>query len=170
MLVFFSQIGGAASIAPRLRAALAAVRARHPDRLYVLSVLAPPERVAEYEADGLLVFEDPSRAVAAIAAMGRLGAAFDRPEAVPPPALPLFVLPACPPDEAAAKRLLATAGIVSVPERACADPDAAVAAAEALGFPVVMKLLSPDIIHKSEIGGVLLGVRTRRRCAPDSRR
>ena len=93
VLVFFSQIGGAASIAPRLRAALAAVKQRHPDRLYVLSVLAPPERVAEYEADGLLVFEDPARAVAAIAAMGRFGAAFERPEAAPPPAAPPFVLP-----------------------------------------------------------------------------
>ena len=34
----------------------------------------------------------------------------------------------------------------------------AVAAAERFGFPVVMKILSPDILHKSEIGGVLLDV------------
>jgi acyl-CoA synthetase (NDP forming) len=45
-----------------------------------------------------------------------------------------------------------------VPERACATAEAAVAAAEAFGFPVVLKILSPDIIHKSEIGGVLLDV------------
>ena len=32
------------------------------------------------------------------------------------------------------------------------------AAAQRFGFPVVMKILSPDIIHKSEIGGVLLDV------------
>jgi hypothetical protein len=34
----------------------------------------------------------------------------------------------------------------------------AVEAARAIGFPVVMKLLSPDILHKSEVGGVLLDV------------
>ena len=52
--------------------------------------------------------------------------------------------------------MLREAGIESVPERACDSADAAVAAAERLGFPVVMKILSPDILHKSEIGGVLL--------------
>jgi len=50
------------------------------------------------------------------------------------------------------------AGGASAPEAACATADAAVAAAERFGFPVVMKILSPDILHKSEIGGVLLDV------------
>ncbi len=45
-----------------------------------------------------------------------------------------------------------------MPERPCATAEAAVAAACAFGFPVVMKILSPDILHKSEIGGVLLNV------------
>jgi acetate---CoA ligase (ADP-forming) len=54
--------------------------------------------------------------------------------------------------------LLAQAGITAVPEQVCADAAAAVAAAEGFGFPVVMKILSPDILHKSEIGGVLLDV------------
>jgi len=67
-------------------------------------------------------------------------------------------LPAATPSEAEAKRLLAAAGILSAPEQACADAALAVAAAERFGFPVVMKILSPDILHKSEIGGVLLDV------------
>jgi hypothetical protein len=54
--------------------------------------------------------------------------------------------------------LLAQAGIEAAPERACSTAEAAVDAAAALGFPVVMKILSPDILHKSEIGGVLLDV------------
>jgi hypothetical protein len=45
-----------------------------------------------------------------------------------------------------------------VPERACATADDAEADAAELGFPVVMKVLSPDIAHKTEIGGVLLDV------------
>jgi acyl-CoA synthetase (NDP forming) len=158
VLAFFSQTGGAASIAPKLRAELKGVQQRHPDRLYVLSVLASPALVDGYEADGWSVFEDPTRAVNAISAMGRLGDAFARgPGARPAPTGPV-ALPAQSPDEAGAKRLLAEAGIVSAPERACADAEAAVQAAEAIGYPVVLKILSPDVVHKSDIGGVLLDV------------
>jgi hypothetical protein len=68
------------------------------------------------------------------------------------------MLPARNPSEAEAKRLLAGAGIASAPEAECATSDQAVAAAERFGYPVVMKILSPDIVHKSEIGGVLLDI------------
>ena len=158
VLAFFSQTGGARSIAPALREQLRAVKERYPDRLYALSVLAPLERVEEYEADGFVVFEDPSRAVVALHAMGQFGDAFTSARAAAPPAVPAVTLPPRTPDEAAAKRLLGEAGIAAAPERVCADVDQAVAAAEELGWPVVLKILSPDIMHKSEIGGVLLGV------------
>ncbi len=158
VLAFFTQVGGAPSVAPRLRAELNAVKARHPDRLYALSVIAPPEMVAEYESDGYLVFEDPTRATVALHAMGRFGEAFARLAETAPDAVPAFVLPASTPSEAEAKALLGRAGIAAPPERACASADAAVAAARSFGFPVVMKILSPDIVHKTEIGGVLLGV------------
>ncbi|MEJ1974918.1 MAG: acetate--CoA ligase family protein [Acetobacteraceae bacterium] len=134
------------------------MRARHPERLYVLSVLAASDLVAGYEAEGFTVFEDPTAATVAIHAMGRFGDAFARPPAQMPEALPPIALPAAAPNEAEAKRLLAEAGIQAAPEQACADADAAVLAAAAIGFPVVMKILSPDILHKSEIGGVLLGI------------
>ena len=158
VLAFFTQTGGAASIAPKLRRELAGVRSRHPDRLYVLSVIASAEQVDGYEADGWSVFEDPTRAVNAIHAMGRLGDAYAAGRGAPPPEIGAVTLPDASPDEAGAKRLLAAAGIQSAPELACATPAAAVAAAEAIGFPVVLKILSPDITHKSEIGGVLLGI------------
>jgi len=37
-----------------------------------------------------------------------------------------------------------------------ADPDQAASAAQAIGFPVVLKILSNDISHKSDVGGVVL--------------
>jgi hypothetical protein len=40
----------------------------------------------------------------------------------------------------------------------CANADEAVAFAGRVGLPVVLKLASPDIAHKSEIGGVILGL------------
>jgi acyl-CoA synthetase (NDP forming) len=158
VLAFFSQTGGAASIAPKLREQLSQVQRRHPDRLYVLSVLASPEQVAGYEADGFSVFEDPTRATVAIHAMGRLGDAFARAPCLASPFVPNVALPATTPDEASAKRLLTELGIAAAPEHVCTTAAAAVEAAGALSFPVVMKILSPDILHKSEIGVVLLDV------------
>ncbi len=159
VLGFFSQTGGAPSVAARLRETLRATRDKYPDRLYVLSILADAEKVAEYEADGFTVFEDPTRAVVAIDAMHKYGDAFARAAGLAAPEVPEVRLPAATPSEAAAKRLLGRAGIAAAPERACVSPQDAVAAAQGFGFPVVMKILSPDIVHKSEIGGVLLDVK-----------
>lgn len=60
--------------------------------------------------------------------------------------------------EQEAKQLLHVAGIPIVETRAAYDEEAAVAAAEALGFPVVVKLLSSTITHKSDSGGVQLNL------------
>ncbi|MBY0333851.1 MAG: acetate--CoA ligase family protein [Acetobacteraceae bacterium] len=158
ILAFWSQVAGGTTTGPKLQPMMREVRADYPDRLWVMSMLAP-QKVREYEADGWICFEDPSRAVNAIGAMFRFGAAFERAgqpaETVP---LPAVTLPATTPSEAVAKALLAEAGVPAVPEHACPDAEAAVAAAEGIGYPVVLKILSPDILHKSEIGGVLLDV------------
>ena len=143
---------------PAIREQLNPVMQAHPDRLYVLSVITPQAGRDELEADGWVVHEDPTRAVVAIDAMGRYGAAFAAPPPAAPPSVPQVALPAATPTEAEAKRLLAEAGIASAPEAACDSAETAVAVAEGFGFPVVLKILSPDILHKSEIGGVLLDV------------
>jgi acyl-CoA synthetase (NDP forming) len=155
MLVFLTQTGGSTTMAPKLRPYLKQAREKFPDRLWVLSVIASADKVRGYEEDGYLVFEDPTRAVAAIEAMGRFGAAF----AAPPSddiVVPEVTLPAMTPTEAEGKRILAAAGVPAVPEKACGSVEEAVAAAVDFGFPVVAKILSPDILHKSEIGGVIL--------------
>ncbi|MEV6804962.1 acetate--CoA ligase family protein [Streptomyces sp. NPDC051132] len=56
-------------------------------------------------------------------------------------------------------RVLADAYGIAVPGEALAgDVDEAVAAAARLGGPVVLKIVSPDILHKTEAGGVVVGV------------
>ncbi|WP_067650557.1 acetate--CoA ligase family protein [Nocardia harenae] len=60
--------------------------------------------------------------------------------------------------EAAARRLLADAGIPVVPATLATTAAEAIEAAEKIGEPVVLKIASPDILHKSDIGGVRLNV------------
>jgi acetyltransferase len=63
--------------------------------------------------------------------------------------------------EVKAKSILAAYGF-RIPEGTLATGAAeAVEAAEHLGYPVVMKIVSPDIVHKSDIGGVRLGITSR---------
>ncbi|MGH7760931.1 MAG: acetate--CoA ligase family protein [Candidatus Dormibacteraceae bacterium] len=61
--------------------------------------------------------------------------------------------------EVATKRLLAAYGIGAPPERLVRSTGDAVAAAAAIGYPVVVKLQSPDLPHKTEAGGVELNLR-----------
>ncbi len=88
-----------------------------------------------------------------------------------PPSLP----PGAQPDRAAAKALIAAAGpgwldalavqgvlesygIAIVQTVRTASPDEAAAAAAKIGGPIALKILSPDITHKSDAGGVALGL------------
>ena len=60
--------------------------------------------------------------------------------------------------ESSARGLLADAGVPVVPATLVTTADEAISAAAALGEPVVLKIASPDILHKSDIGGVRLNV------------
>jgi len=63
-------------------------------------------------------------------------------------------------DEAAAKALLALAGIPVNAGTVVAHAEAARQAAPSVGFPLALKVVSPDIVHKSEVGGVALNLRS----------
>jgi acetate---CoA ligase (ADP-forming) len=54
--------------------------------------------------------------------------------------------------------LLADYGVPTVPARAASSADEAVSAAEELGWPVVLKTAAPGVQHKSDVGGVVVGV------------
>lgn len=60
--------------------------------------------------------------------------------------------------EPEAKAVLSAYGIPTVITRIAADLEAAVAAAKDIGFPVALKILSDDISHKSDVGGVVLDI------------
>ena len=60
--------------------------------------------------------------------------------------------------ESEAKSLLRIAGIEATWEIFAGDAEAAVAAAEQIGYPVVMKAVARGLVHKSDIGAVRLGL------------
>jgi len=61
--------------------------------------------------------------------------------------------------ETASKALLAAYGIPVAEAREAGSGEQAVALAEEIGYPVVLKLLSPEITHKTDVGGVALNLR-----------
>jgi acyl-CoA synthetase (NDP forming) len=61
-------------------------------------------------------------------------------------------------DEVGAKQLLSAYGIPTVAEHVATSPTEAVKVSTALGLPVVMKILSAGIAHKSDLGLVAIGI------------
>ncbi|PNX53906.1 MAG: hypothetical protein BV458_02025 [Thermoplasmata archaeon M9B2D] len=68
-------------------------------------------------------------------------------------------------NESEAKMFLELYGITTTTPIIAETEDKAVKAAEKIGYPVVMKILSPQISHKSDVGGVILDLR----CGEDIR-
>lgn len=148
---------------PRLRAVymptLRAVREKHPDKVVMLAVHGPADAVAELTAMGFPVVDGVGPSTHTLAGLCDLAAARSLPpQAAPlPPASPLD--PAALRTEAGAKKALAAAGLQVLPERVVSSAADAAEAAAAIGFPVVLKIVSPDLPHKTEVGGVVLSLK-----------
>ncbi len=56
------------------------------------------------------------------------------------------------------KRLFYKYGIKATKEKVAKDKQDAISAARAIGYPVVLKIVSSDISHKSDVGGVAVGI------------
>ncbi|AQV96716.1 CoA-binding protein [Cupriavidus necator] len=167
VVLFVTSAPADPDFAQRLLAVLGEIRKRHPGRLIVLSFVAPQTVVREFEAAGFLVFEDSNRAVRAIGALAAFARSFQRaasgPFDAPAPAERTYALTRGDIDglnEQGAKALLAAAGIPVLDEILSASAEAAGEAAERIGCPVALKIVSPDITHKTEVGGVVLDIPT----------
>ncbi|WP_431268269.1 acetate--CoA ligase family protein [Dankookia sp. P2] len=148
------------------RAAMLPPLAREGTRplLYVMMAgeVGDPAREAMRAAD-FPYFDHVAQALAVLRALEAEAAGRDR-AALPPPARPAGLtlaegLPAGALLEAEAKRLAAGYGIPVTREAFAATAAEAVAAAEAIGFPVVLKGVSRAVVHKSDLGLVKLGLR-----------
>lgn len=122
----------------------------------------------------LPVLQEIDKAIRAVGRAGRYGAlraeAADSPAAAAPAAKPdvaailqrrkaadhgLSVL-----NEADSKALLRAYGLATPREDVVGSADGAVRAGKAIGFPLVLKLVSTEVTHKSDIGGVILDIKS----------
>lgn len=114
---------------------------------------------------GVAEYPFPEQAASALAALATRAEWLARPaaaESSPPDPVPLRAVLAGAggwqaPETAVA--LLAAAGVPQPPLAVAAGAEDAAERAGALGFPVVLKVSGPDLVHRTDVGGVVLGVR-----------
>jgi acyl-CoA synthetase (NDP forming) len=153
--LFYSVSTLAPNVGPKNIASALRVRKKYPQVTTVVVSALREEQRAELEAGGCLCFTDPTRAVRSFAAMAR------RAEVPAPAAVRLIPAPelrAGAYSEPEALALLSQAGLPAMPFRVATNAGQAAEEAQTLGFPVAMKIVSADILHKSDIGGVKLHV------------
>lgn len=130
-------------------------------------VASAPEGIETFRAAGVPVFTDPTRCLRAVADLVRHGAVPARPAAprtgparqAETAARRLLAAGAAGTlDEYDSKALLAAYGIPMVVERREPTPESAIAAADAIGYPVALKVCSAAIAHKSDHGLVALNL------------
>lgn len=142
---------------------LAALRKKYPERLIVLVGPSDDEMRKQLEQRDLVIFSDPGRAMRAVAALCKVKRRRQAlhpglPNASKPGKTQPGSLGATALNEMQAKSLLAQYGLPVPAELLCTTAAEAVAAAAKVGYPVVAKIVSPDIQHKTEFGGVLLNL------------
>lgn len=135
--------------------------------LVVSWINGDPAGPAGLRAAGIPCYDDPLRALTALRALMtaaeplRSAAASVAPAAADPVITDITAKGPAVLGEDDGKRLLAAIGIPVTKSILAATAAAAETAAEDIGFPVALKIDSPDIPHKSDAGGVALGLNTR---------
>ncbi len=158
--LFLTSVAASEDVAPRLVAELARARARFPSVPLVVSLAAPSELTAPFTDAGYALFEEPTRAVRALSFLCRLSESRARTVGSPAVAVPprAVRLANRTPDEDVAMRVLESWGVPCVERRLARSEEEAACAAAELGGRVALKIVSPDIVHKTDVGGVLLNV------------
>ena len=140
-----------------------ALRKRYPEELMFLSMIGPQESRKPYEEIGYPCFEDHSLAVRAMAALKYFAEVFKQGKQKVIASTKGNKLARLEKNisEFEAKSILSAAGIPANREFLTQSCEEAIEAQKTIDGPVVLKVASPDIPHKTEIGGVLLNLTTK---------
>jgi acyl-CoA synthetase (NDP forming) len=130
----------------------------YPDKVFAVASMMQPESQRIFEGAGIPAFREATHATRAMAAGAHFTRSFAADFDWQPGDNGGNALGTGPFTEASALNALAEAGIPVMPTRTASSAEEAGKAAAELGLPVVMKIVSPDIIHKSDVGGVKLNL------------
>jgi acetate---CoA ligase (ADP-forming) len=152
-VVFLGHAGGAASMRDQLVQSIRDTTARFDDRLILVCTTGD---AAAFEDAGALCLPDPKRAIQALSAAHFFARerGFERPGAGETSCLDrnrVF-------NEAEAKAALAAIGVFPPTEVFTSTPQEAAAAARKFGERIALKIVSRDLPHKTDAGGVALNV------------
>jgi acetate---CoA ligase (ADP-forming) len=147
---------------PRLRPifmqALTNLRRSYPERVVVLCTHGAPEAVAELNRLGYPTVDGADAVCRTLAALAEMGQSKPAKTVASRIAKGSVLTADAFQHEYGAKRALAAAGLPVLPERVAQSPDEAAAVADELGYPIVLKIVSEDLPHKTEVGGVVIGL------------
>lgn len=157
LISFLSHMGRNATIMDRMMPTLEKVRRDHPHMVFIVATFTTPASKKRLQEAGFIVFDEPTQALRVAANMHRLWSPPGEDVAIDPGAR--IDAAACA-DEHAAQLALAERGIAFPPGGLARTEDEAREIAERVGFPVALKIVSAQIQHKSDMGGVALGLRS----------
>ena len=128
------------------------------------------EAVEHFRAAHVPEYRFPERAASALTVLAQRSEYLARSVEMPPPQIAVDhpsaekILQACPADgfmpQERVEQLVQLYGIPTPPMRLAASARQAVQIAQEVGFPVVLKVASPDISHKSDVKGVLVNLKS----------
>lgn len=158
LAIFLAAAGSSETLWPYLQELVDVLHAEHPHIPLTIIALLPPERKNALQKNGAMVFTDPSVAIRTLSKIMHHCPTMN-------PAVTDEQLSASVPEgigalnEADSLTVLKNAGIPVIPFAVANSTSEAQAIAGQWDSPTVMKIVSADILHKSDVGGVRLGIK-----------
>lgn len=158
LLIVFLAASGRGPLGAEFATQIVKMRQNHPDKVICAVSIFTDEVRMSLERAGCVVFQDPTRALAALSAIARPPRDLIR--VVHGPSTPENTIELEPRTygQRESLALLEAAGVPCSPNWEVDSAEAAATLADKIKQPLVAKISSPDVAHKSDIGGVILNL------------
>ena len=160
LIGFWTSVAGSPLLSKPLLSSLKQAMKGYEDKLFINCMVAPDEIVKTYESEGFLCIEDPTRAVVAMSALMFFGEKFKSNEIQKNLDLQKYLIdiPQRKLNEIDSAEILSKANLPIIKSSIIKNIDDFTPFFEANEDKYVLKILSSDIQHKTDVGGVLLNI------------
>lgn len=160
LIGFWTSVAGSPLLSKPLLSSLKQAMKGYEDKLFINCMVAPDEIVKTYENEGFLCIEDPTRAVVAMSALMFFGEQFKLNEIKQDfnKNKYLIDIPKKKLNEVDCSEILIKANLPIIKSSIIRTPDELLPFFDKKNTKYVIKILSPDIQHKTDVGGVILNI------------